>query len=119
MAGSKAGGWLESGVAASTLSLTMYGVTPYNYFSSRKGVRMQKTTIWLTDPEKEAVAREAKRIGSTQSEVIRGLIDEELLNRDWRHMTKAQQNAAWDKYEKEEFEKEEAKRLKRRDKARK
>ncbi|MGA8813559.1 MAG: DUF6290 family protein [Candidatus Sulfotelmatobacter sp.] len=44
---------------------------------------MKKTTIWLTDNEMAAVAREAKKTGLTQSEVIRRAIDEQILQKEY------------------------------------
>ncbi len=63
-------------------NLTTYGVTPYNGSGDRKG-EMKKTTIWLTDNEMAAVAREAKKTGLTQSEVIRRAIDEQILQKEY------------------------------------
>ena len=44
---------------------------------------MRRTNIYLPEPQHKALDKEAKRLGRTKSEVIRNLIDEALLQRDF------------------------------------
>jgi hypothetical protein len=48
-----------------------------------KGDKMIRTNIYLSGPQHKAVKKEAKKRGISAAEVIRDLVDEGLLQRDY------------------------------------
>lgn len=56
---------------------------------------MKRTNIYLGSSQHKAVAKEAKKLGVSASGVIRGLIDEGLLQRDYEDKQWRKRDRKW------------------------